>query len=60
VVMSLILFLASLVDYPLRTPLMALIFAVICGWLGQFPSESSADGEKAPVDQEVALGHGRG
>ncbi|WP_395613875.1 O-antigen ligase family protein [Allosphingosinicella sp.] len=29
----LILFLASLVDYPLRTPLMATIFAIACGWL---------------------------
>jgi hypothetical protein len=25
---------ASLVDYPLRTPLMMLIFAIACGWLG--------------------------
>lgn len=33
--MILLLFLASLVDYPLRTPLMAAIFAVACGWLAQ-------------------------
>ncbi|HKR24331.1 MAG TPA: O-antigen ligase family protein [Allosphingosinicella sp.] len=66
VVLTLILFLASLVDYPLRTPLMGLIFAIVCGWLGQLSSESSAlavepgaNGEKAAVDQEVALVHGR-
>lgn len=32
-VMILMLFLASLVDYPLRTPLMSVVFAFACGWL---------------------------
>jgi len=26
---------SSLVDYPLRTPLMSVLFALACGWLGQ-------------------------
>ena len=33
--MILMFFLASLVDYPLRTPLLALIFAMLCGWLSE-------------------------
>lgn len=32
-VMILLLFIASLVDYPLRTPLMSAIFALACAWL---------------------------
>lgn len=33
-----ILFAASLVDYPLRTPLMSAVFAIGCGWLGARPA----------------------
>jgi O-antigen ligase len=32
-IIILILFGASLVDYPLRTPLLAALFAIACGWL---------------------------
>ena len=32
-VIILIALLGSLVDYPLRTPLMMAIFAIACGWL---------------------------
>jgi hypothetical protein len=32
-----VLFAASLVDYPLRTPLMEMIFVIACGWLAQRP-----------------------
>jgi O-antigen ligase len=32
--MILLVLLSSLVDYPLRTPLMMAIFAIACGWLG--------------------------
>jgi len=32
-IIILILFGASLVDYPLRTPLLAVVFAIACGWL---------------------------
>lgn len=30
---------ASVVDYPLRTPLMAVVFAIACGWLAQSRSD---------------------
>lgn len=33
--MILILFLASLVDYPLRTPILAVVFTLACAWLAQ-------------------------
>lgn len=33
--------LSSVVDYPLRTPLMSLLFALACGWLSQAFSASS-------------------
>jgi hypothetical protein len=33
-VMILLLLLASLVDYPLRVPIIAMTFAIACGWLG--------------------------
>lgn len=39
-VMILILFLASLVDYPLRTPLLAVIFTLACAWLAQMQVRS--------------------
>lgn len=46
-VMMLILLMASLVDYPLRTPLMTALFALACGWLCHRPGRarigSSAD-----------------
>jgi hypothetical protein len=34
--MILLMFLASLVDYPLRTPLLTTVFAIACAWLGRF------------------------
>ena len=62
IVLSLILFMAGIVDYPLQSPLMGLIFAIICGWLGQLPSESSVlasnpgrESAKAAVDPEATL-----
>lgn len=39
-VMSVIILLASLVDYPLRTPLMLCVFVVALIWLGQNPQIS--------------------
>ena len=33
-VMILLLLLASLVDYPLRVPIISMLFAIACGWLG--------------------------
>jgi len=33
-IMILLILLSSVVDYPLRTPLLMAIFAVCCGWLG--------------------------
>jgi O-antigen ligase len=33
--MILMLFAASLVDYPLRTPLMSVVFVIACGWVAQ-------------------------
>jgi O-antigen ligase len=41
-IMIAILFLASLVDYPLRTPLMAAIFAVAAAWLARSDAPSGA------------------
>lgn len=35
-IMIVIMLLSSLVDYPLRTPLMAALFAVACGWLSDY------------------------
>lgn len=35
-----LILLSSLVDYPLRTPLMGLLFALACGWLAQGGSHS--------------------
>ncbi len=34
--------LSSLVDYPLRTPLMSALFALACGWVGQGSKRSRA------------------
>lgn len=36
----LIILLSSLVDYPLRTPLLGLLFAFFCGWLARAPEPS--------------------
>jgi O-antigen ligase len=41
-VVIMMLFLASLVDYPLRTPLMAVVFVIACGWLAQARAFSPA------------------
>jgi O-antigen ligase len=47
----LILFLASLVDYPLRTPLMATIFAIACGWLAAgAKARKAASGSASKAD----------
>lgn len=44
-VMVLLLFIASLVDYPLRTPIMASIFAIACAWLAEArqPTQQAGD-----------------
>lgn len=39
----LILMMASLVDYPLRTPLLGAVFAILCCWLAYFPAEDATD-----------------
>lgn len=49
----LILFLQSLVDYPLRTPLLALVFAILCGWLSdarRTSGEVESAAKSAPPD----------
>lgn len=40
-IVTALLMLASLVDYPLRTPLAAIIFAILIGWM----AKAAADGE---------------
>lgn len=42
--------LASLVDYPLRTPLMGVIFTIACGWLADRPAR-----ENLAAEQRLAL-----
>lgn len=42
-VMIFLLLGASLVDYPLRVPLMAFVFAIACGWLGSARKDLCAD-----------------
>lgn len=44
---SLIILLASLSDYPLRTPLMALIFAIVTGWIAV-----ASSGERIPRQEQ--------
>jgi O-antigen ligase len=39
--MILILSLSSLVDYPLRTPLLAALFAIACGWVSDYVAGSN-------------------
>lgn len=46
--MILLLMLASLVDYPLRVPLMMTVFAIACGWLGQ--KRAVTDGSDGGAD----------
>ncbi len=41
-----VLFAASLVDYPLRTPLMEVMFVIACGWLAQRPPPVPATGKR--------------
>lgn len=43
----LILLLASLADYPLRTPFLAAVFAILCGWLAHAP------GARTPADKRL-------
>lgn len=38
---ALILLLASLTDYPLRTPILAAVFALLCGWMAE-PTKARA------------------
>ncbi len=45
---------SSLVDYPLRTPLLAALFALACGWLGNFES-GAAQREAGTEDMKNAL-----
>lgn len=54
-VMIAMLFLASLVDYPLRTPLLALVFAIACGWLAlgseKGPARIDVERDEAALDR---------
>ena len=50
-VIILILFMASLVDYPLRTPLMGVILAFACGWLAHSSSRAPRAGREIEPDQ---------
>lgn len=52
-VVIIILLLSSLVDYPLRTPLLAALFAVACGWLSAYSSQEREP--RTDRDQESAL-----
>jgi O-antigen ligase len=51
-----ILLLSSLVDYPLRTPLLAALFAVSCGWLCDYLSKQRGQGPE--IGREGALPSG--
>jgi O-antigen ligase len=53
-VMILMFFLASLVDYPLRTPLLSLVFAVLCGWLCEASRFGEPGAQAAPEEGEAA------
>jgi len=44
--MACILLLASLVDYPLRTPFMGAVFAIACGWMCHRPTEPAPRGNE--------------
>ena len=54
-VMILILFGASLVDYPLRTPLLAAVFTIACCWLATPRAAAAAE----TADDEAAPGEAR-
>lgn len=47
-VVTLILMLASIVDYPLRTPFVMVVFALACAWLGMPDKEAYKAEEPAP------------
>jgi O-antigen ligase len=47
--------LASLVDYPLRTPLHAMLFAFACGWLAQ--GRAASDEKPDRSDQPLRASH---
>jgi hypothetical protein len=49
-IMVLIVFLASLVDYPLRTPLMSAIFAIAVAWIAQagLPARQTEESQALP------------
>lgn len=54
-VMILMLFLASLVDYPLRTPFLSVVFAIACGWLAQAPKRpTSVRAAAKPGAEDIA------
>src|SRR5690606_34739815 len=52
VVMIVVLLLSSVVDYPLRTPLMAALFAMACGWLSMCSKQQA---EVRPSEVEKVL-----
>ncbi len=57
VVMISIMLLASLTDYPLRTPALGAVFAIACAWLAGYSSRGSpsADRLQGTVDAPIAF-----
>jgi len=66
VVLILLLLVASLVDYPLRTPVMAVLFAIACGWLSvggdtvKRAADTESRGEPKDMESTVGLAHRHG
>lgn len=55
-VLVLLLLGASLTDYPLRTPLLAVVFTIACGWLAlTFPADDPA-AAREPVPEGARVG----
>lgn len=56
-VLVLLLFGASLTDYPLRTPLLAVVFTVACGWLAlKLPAEAPMEAPAEPEERSSRRG----
>ena len=49
VAMALILLASSLVDYPLRTPLLGALFALACGWMADRAVAKAAPAAREPT-----------
>lgn len=48
------MFLASIVDYPLRTPLMGALFTIACGWIAASPRVTKLRRRESSLEDESA------